>query len=152
MPIQRSSRSIRAVCFDLENRPSAYWYDGQTTAEISAFSWKWSDEKTVQSMLLIPDNFYQCEDGTRVPYEMAHKRFRDVLTSSGLCYGHNVRRHDLPMVNSWLLRLKMDVLPPLLTTDTLKDIPKRGHMSASLENLASLYQLPGKKFTMAQPM
>ena len=147
--VQETQRA--SLCFDLENRPLAYWYDGQTTSEITAFGWKWSDESDVQTMLLLPENFYQCDDGSRIPYEMAHARFREVITSAGLVYGHNIRRHDLPMLNSWLIRLQLPTLPTLRTSDTLKDIPKRGHISASLENLAALYGLEGTKYHMPQP-
>ena len=51
-----------------------------------------------------------------------------------------------------MLRRQLRPVAPLLTTDTLRDIPKRGGMSASLENLASLYGLEGEKYTMTQPM
>lgn len=102
-------------------------------------------------MVLVPGNLYRCDDGTQLPYALAHEKFREVIVSAGVIYGHNIRKHDLPMLNSWLLRLQLPTLPDIRTTDTLKDIPRRGPISASLENLAALYGLKGKKYHMPQP-
>lgn len=143
---------VRLLCFDLENRPLAYWYDGQTTSQITAFGWKWSDERKPRTMLLHPDGRYEVDDGDMLSDRAAHERFRDLLVEAGIVYGHNIRRHDLPIMQAWLLRLELPLLPPLLTSDTCKDYPKRKDMSASLENLAATYGLPGAKFSMSQPM
>lgn len=152
----RSSGPGRVLCFDLENRPLAYWYDGQTTSEITAFGWKWADESRPRAMILQRDGYYaEADERGReniMNARFAHDWFRDELASADLVYGHNIRKHDLPMFNAWLLRLQRDPLPPLLTTDTLRDYPKRNGMSASLENLAAMYDLGGEKFGMSQPM
>jgi hypothetical protein len=148
----RKVSSRPTLCFDLENRPLAYWYDGQTTSEITAFGWKWSNERSVHTLLLQPDGTFVTDDGESWDAEAAYCWFRDEMRDAGLVYGHNIRRHDLPMLNAGLVRRELAPLPPLLTSDTCRDIPKVGGMSKSLENLAGYYKLPGKKFTMAQPM
>lgn len=140
----------RTLCFDLENRPLAYWYDGQATSQITAFGWKRTDEQIPHVMLLRQDGRYD-HDGKRLSAVAAHAMFRDELARVDLVYGHNIRKHDLPMMNAWLLRLQLDPLPPILTTDTLRDLPRRGGVSASLENLAAMYGLEGEKFSMSQP-
>ena len=152
-----TSGSPRTLCFDLENRPLAYWYDGETTSQITAFGWKWSDEDAVRVMLLLPSGKYEYVDDwyekpKRMSAEKAHRYFASELAAADVVYGHNIRRHDLPMLNAWLLRLQLDPLPPLLTSDTLRDYPKRNGLSASLENLAAMYGLEGEKYTMSQPM
>lgn len=148
-----SSGPGRILCFDLENRPLAYWYDGQTTSEVTAFGWKWSDEKKVHTMLLEPGGTYSSDiPGESFDYDNSHAYFRDILCEADVVYGHNIRRHDLPILQSWLLRLELPSLPPLLTSDTLKDYPRRKDLSASLENLAAMYGLPGDKYAMSQPM
>lgn len=141
----------RLLCFDLENRPLAYWYDGQATSQITAFGWKWHDEPDVRTMLLLADGYFESDDGVRRPAKAAYQHFCEELASAGIVYGHNIRKHDLPMLNAWLLRLQLPVLTPLLTTDTLRDIPRRGGMSASLESFAELYELGGEKFHMPSP-
>ena len=149
--VRISQRPLRPVCFDLENRPLAYWYQGETTSEITAFSWKFSDEKQVRTLLLRPDDYFEDWEGKLLPGDLAYVLFRDVLSSAGLVYGHNIRGHDLPMFQAGLLRRQLPPLEPVLTTDTFKDLPKRKGMSYSLENLAALYDLPGKKYSMSQP-
>lgn len=152
----RKTGSKPVLCFDLENRPLAYWYDGQTTSEITAFGWKWSNQRRVHTMVLLPNGKFlingDVDGGVEVDDDLAYTRFCIELREAGLVYGHNIRRHDLPMLNAGLIRRELPPLPPLLTSDTCRDIPKVGGMSKSLENLAALYDLPGKKFTMAQPM
>lgn len=142
----------RVLGFDLENRPLAYWYDGQTTSEITAFGWKWIGEDFVQTLLLRPDGRYEYDDGCPWDYTEAHAFFRDELEAADVVFGHNIRRHDLPILQAWLLRLELPSLPPILTSDTLKDYPRRKDLSASLENLAAMYGLGGEKFGMSQPM
>jgi hypothetical protein len=142
------TRRTRALCFDLESRPNAFWYDGATTAEITAFGWKWSDEGQVRTMLLQADGSFVTDDGTDVEGEVAYQRFALALESADVVYGHNIRGFDLPLLNAGLLRRQLRPLEPLRTTDTLKDLPKRKDMSASLENLAVMYGLDddgGKK-------
>lgn len=148
----RNSGPGRVLGFDLENRPLAYWYDGQTTSQITAFGWKWSDEDDVQTLLLNPDGDYVYGDGDLVHADEAHRMFRAELIGADVVFGHNIRRHDLPILQAWLLRLELPSLPPILTSDTLKDYPRRKDLSASLENLAAMYGLGGEKFSMSQPM
>lgn len=148
----RKAGRLRLLCWDLENRPSAYWYDDKTTSQITAFGWKWLDERRVNTMLLKPDGRYELDDGTTVSATGAHELFRGELCAAGIVYGHNIRRHDLPIMQAWLLRLQLGPLPRLLTSDTLRDYPRRKDMSASLENLVAMYGVKGRKFSMSQPM
>lgn len=147
----------RHLCFDLENRPLAYWYDGQTTSEITAFGWKWSDENRVWSALLGQDGRFTVShshnsEAVWIDDRAAYSAFVAELTKADIVYGHNIRRHDLPILNAGLLRRQLSILPPLLTSDTCSDYPKRGGMSRSLENLASYYGLEGEKLKMTQHM
>jgi len=143
--------ATRDLCFDLENRPLAYWYDGQTTSEITAFGWKWADEDEVHSMLLKKDGRFLLETGRTLSDRKAYEAFTAVLSAAGLVYGHNIRKHDLPIFQAGLLRRQLPILPVLRTTDTLNDYPKRNGMSRSLENLAAMYDLEGEKYGMSQP-
>jgi hypothetical protein len=152
--VQPSLRKVgqsRLLCFDLENRPLAYWYDGETTSEITAFGWKWSDQKRCVTMLLRPDGWFDYEGGI-VDEREAYGVFSAQLAEAGIVYGHNIRRHDLPILNAGLIRRELPTLPPLLTTDTCKDLPRRGGLSYSLENMVAMYGIKGAKYTMSQPM
>lgn len=141
----------RRLCFDLENRPLAYWYDGQTTSEITAFGWRWDGDPEVNTLMLRPGGCYEADDGTLLDYSEAYRVFQHRLRSADVVYGHNIRRHDLPMLNDTLVhRLKLPSLPPLRTSDTFKDLLRGRTMSVSLESLAALYGLDGEKKKMAQ--
>lgn len=146
------AKERRLLCWDIENRPAAYWYDGATTSQITAIGWKWNDEKLVHTLMLLPDGYWEGDDGILVPESLGYIIFKDVLCQAYLNYGHNIRRHDLPIFQAGLLRRGIPPLPELLTSDTLKDMPKRKDMSFSLENLAGYLNLQGDKYTMSQPM
>jgi len=135
------TRPTRALCFDLESRPSAFWFGDKTTSEITAFGWKWRDEPKPHALLLTKDGDFRDDAGRTVSATAAYRAFRLALGTADLVYGHNIRGFDLPMFQAGLLRLQLPTLPQLRTTDTLKDYPKRRDMSASLENLAALYGL-----------
>ena len=141
----------RLLCFDLENRPLAYWYDGETTSEITAFGWKWSDGKRVITLLLQADGSFVDDAGVSLTPVQAYQTFTNELACAGLIYGHNIRQHDLPMLNAGLIRRGWPTLWPLMTTDTAKDLPRRKGLSYSLENMAAMYGLPGVKYRMTQP-
>jgi hypothetical protein len=105
----RSLGTRRLLCWDLENRPLAYWYDGETTSEITAFGWKWDDEPAVATMLLRPDGRFDyfpagADRARGLTVGRAYSLFVGELASAGVVYGHNIRRHDLPMLNAGLLR------------------------------------------------
>lgn len=148
----RKTGRVRLLCWDIENRPSAYWFDGETTSQITAFGWKWLDEPKARSLLLQPNGDFVDDGGRVFGNRDAHSYFRELLCEAGVVYGHNIRRHDLPIFQAWLLRHKLDPLPRLLTSDTLRDYPKRKGMGASLEILVEMYGVKGKKFSMNQPM
>lgn len=134
--------------FDFENRPLAYWYDGQTTSEITAIGYKWLHEPGVHTLMLRNDGYFEADDDVRLPDKIAYQRFREALCEADLVFGHNIRKHDLPIFNAALLRRELDPLPALLTTDTLRDYPKRNGLSASLANLSAMYGLEGEKQAM----
>lgn len=140
----RKVGEVRLLCFDLESRPSAFWYDGAVTAEITAFGWKWADDRLVRTLLLQADGSFVGDDGERLSDREAYVLFRSALADAGIVYGHNIRRFDLPLLNAGLLRRELPFLPRLLTSDTLRDYPKRKDMSASLENLAKIHGVTRK--------
>ncbi len=91
------------------------------------------------------------DDGRTVSARTAYTAFRLTLSRAGLVYGHNIRGFDLPLFQAGLLRLTLPPLPSILTSDTLKDYPKRRDMSASLANLSALYDLdPDGKLHLSQ--
>lgn len=66
----------RLLCFDLESRPSAFWYGDKTTAEITAFGWKWLDEPDAHALLLTKDGRFRNDEGRTVSARTAYAAFR----------------------------------------------------------------------------
>jgi len=141
---------MRVLDFDLENRPLSYWYDGNTTGEITAFGWSWVGEDHVSTMLLTRNGTYEDEDGVEHPPAKAVRRFRDILSDADMVTGHYIRKHDLPMLQAAMLEYGIEFLPPLLTQDTHGDLPKRKDLSVSQENLSAMFDLPEPKHNMTQ--
>lgn len=146
----RSGPPVRVLGFDLENRPGAYWFGDATTSQITAFAWKWVDEPAVRTMLLRADGRFELDTGRPVSAAVAYRRFAAELATAGLVFGHNIRQHDLPILNAGLLRLLLPPLAPVRTTDTLRDYPKRRGMAANLASFSDLYGLDGGKHSMSQ--
>lgn len=138
-----TTRPTRALCFDLESRPSAFWWGDKTTAQITAFGWKWEDETEVYTLLLQADGTFVTDDGMTLDGMTAYGLFAAELAAADLVYGHNIRAFDLPLFQAGCFRHGLPPLPELRTTDTLKDYPKRKDMSASLENLAKMHGIDG---------
>lgn len=141
---------MKVLDFDLENRPLAYWYDGNTTGEITAIGWSWIGEPEVEVLLLHQDGTYEDDEGVRYPVEEALSQFVDVLDEADMVTGHYIRRHDLPTLSAALIEYGLPKLSPLLTQDTQRDLVKRKDLSASQENLAAMFELPEPKHHMTQ--
>lgn len=143
MKIKTTTRPLRILDFDIENRPLSYWYDGNPTAEITAIAASWSDEDFVHCWLLDPwdleGSTYDMLIGFSALYEQA-----DMVT------GHYIRKHDLPIINGALMENGMVPLAAKLTHDTKLDLVRTGGISCSQESLGAMYRLDRPKFHMAQ--
>ena len=135
------SGSRKVLGFDIENRPLSYWYGDVTTSEITAIAWSWNDPKKVEVRAL-PEV---------TPEEMLAE-FRDAYESADLVTGHYIRRHDLPLVNAGLMEYGMPILPSKKTSDTKLDLARRAGTPATLEHLADMLGVKGKKYGMSQQM
>ena len=132
----------KMLVWDLENRPLSYWYDGRPTAEVTAIGWKSIGETDchVTSMGL----------GTQKTAEKLLRRFRPFYDKADVLIGHNIRQHDLPILNAICVEYNLPPLQPKLTIDTLRDLQKWKDIPKSLEYLCDLLGCPHPKFHMTQ--
>lgn len=137
--IVESSKSFKVLDFDIENRPLAYWYDGATTAEITAIAACWMGKPKGMKVWLL---------GVHKPENMLD-RFRAMYDKADIVTGHYIRRHDLPIINGAMLEYGMPSLAPKLTVDTKMDLVKKKDLSASLEELGEMFGLTTKKQHMS---
>lgn len=121
----------RVLVFDIENRPLSYWYDGNPTAEVSIIAAKWLGEGE-------PVVFTMRRGGNR----RILQQFLPLYLEADVVLGHNIRRHDLPILNGAYIEQGMDPLPPRNTIDTLRDLVGWKDIPRSLEYLASWLGCP----------
>lgn len=120
-----SSRALRILDFDIENRPLSYWIPDRPTAELTAIASCWTDDPSSLRVDLLG--------------EMSG---RDMLTSFSARYaeadmvtGHYIRKHDLPIINAMLMEEGLPLLGPKLTCDTKLDMMKKADLPATQEFL-----------------
>lgn len=128
---------LRVLDLDLENRPLAYWYDGATTAEVTAIAAGFIGGR-IKCWLLGPNTMAEMLEGFRKMYDAA-----DMVT------GHNIRGHDLPIINGALIEIGHRPLGPKLTSDTNKDRFKTKDFSWSQENISQTLGLSEDKSHMS---
>jgi len=139
MIVRKTTKKLRILDFDIENRPLSYWFDGRCTAEITAIACSWSDSDKVNVWLLGEDDPEAILENFVEQYDQA-----DIVT------GHYIRKHDLPIINAHLFEYGMNPLQSKLTSDTKLDLMKMGSFSMSQEALAAYYDLPEPKHHMDQ--
>jgi hypothetical protein len=132
-------KTFRVLDFDIENRPLSYWYDGETTAEITAIAAGFCDESEIHCWLL----------GVNTPTKML-RDFVAMYDEADMVTGHYIRKHDLPIINGALLEHGLWPLKPKLTSDTKLDLVKRAGISVSQENLADMLDIEAPKVQMNQ--
>lgn len=134
------SRAMRVLDFDIENRPLSYWYDGQTTAELTAFAACWIGKPRSMEVYLLG----------RDDMDAAIERFVELYNEADMVTGHYIRRHDLPHINSDLMERGMPTLTEKLTQDTRLDFVKKGDQPATQEYLAEMFGVAAPKRSMSQ--
>lgn len=116
---------LRVLFFDVETAPllSFHWRvwkeniaPSQIERESFMLCWaaRWQGQKRILSDLVTADEALAQDDGRIVESLAELVRTADVIVA------HNVDRFDLPVLNTRLLHLGLDPLPPVRTLDTLK--------------------------------
>ena len=131
----QSKRRVKILDFDIENRPLAYWYDDIASVEITAIASCWVDDLNSLQVHLL---------GRSAPEEML-KAFVTRYNEADMVTGHNIRRHDLPIINGALMEYGLPQLEPKLTCDTRWDLRKKAGIPASQEFFEALFETPIQK-------
>ena len=129
----------RILDFDIENRPLAYWYDGNTTAEITAIGWAFYDEPVIHSRLLLPPPKHETSMLKML------KAFRRAYDKADIVTGHFIRVHDLPIINSHMIEFGLPPLDAKMSSDTKIDLIRHGQMSASQLALSAMLDVKAPK-------
>jgi hypothetical protein len=139
-PIRVSSRPLRVLDFDIENRPLTYLGSDFTTAEVTAIAWAWTDHPDDVTVYLLGE--------TELPDIL--RAFLAVYQQADLVTGHYLRGHDLPMVNGALMECGFAPLRDVMVQDTKLDLMRAKGLSRSQESLAAMFNLRHQKESMNQ--
>lgn len=130
---------VRWLDIDSECRPITYLGQDFTTGDLTAIAAGWVGEEGVSCWWLPRHTAKEMLRGFVALYNEA-----DIVT------GHNLRSHDLPIINGALIEAGLEPLSPKLTCDTLRDITKTRYISKSQQNLAQMLGVKSSKVSMSQ--
>jgi len=140
--VRITSRPLRVLDFDIENRPLSYLGSDYTTAEITAIAWAWCEA---------PDDVACYLLGECSPVTML-QAFRAAYDRADMVTGHFIRGHDLPMINGAMLEYGLPPLADKLTQDTKIDKVRTKGQSNSQESWAATWELEHPKVHMNQKL
>jgi hypothetical protein len=132
-------RKLRILDFDCENRPLSYLGSDFTTPELTAVAYQFVGEKGSDDVWVL---------GEDTLLSMLHG-FREVWNQAGLATGHNIRKHDLPLLNAMMLEAGLPPLHPKLVCDTWADLKRRSPGFASQATLAAMLGVKAPKIAMS---
>jgi hypothetical protein len=116
---------LRVLIFDVETAPLLsyhwrVWKENVAPDQLQNRAWmicwaaRWAGQKTVRSDAVTPEEAL-AEDDSRIVGSLA-----ELVRRADVILAHNVDRFDLPVLNTRLLDLRLEPLPPVRTIDTLK--------------------------------
>lgn len=135
-----TSRPLKILDFDIENRPLSYLGSDFTTAEVTAIAWAWTDR---------PDHVFCSLLGVDDLGDIL-RRFVAAYNEADVVTGHYVTGHDLPMLNGALMEYRMPTLGDKRVSDTKLDLVRSKGISLSQESLGAMLRLDQAKVQMNQ--
>lgn len=136
--------------FDIENRPSSYWYDGNPTAEVTAIAACFVGRPRSMRVFLLPPTLTN-EEHRNAMIAML-EGFRKMYDQADVVTGHYIRRHDLPILNGAMIEVGLPILGAKTTIDTKLDLVRFSDLPKTQENLSDMMGLAEKKLHMKQSM
>lgn len=138
----RTVRSLRGLCFDIENKPGTYGPGDYTHPKVTAIGCQFIDADRGKAWCLKRDDI--------AGMLKAAESFRAYWDRADFVIGHNIRRHDRTILDGFYTTLDLELLEPKRMVDTYLDQPKMRGLSRSLENLADRWNCPIKKLHLSE--
>jgi hypothetical protein len=140
MATWKEVRPLRVLDFDIENRPLSYAGDDFTFSENTAIAWHFIGEPGAPLVAALGE----------VTGEAMLRQFLVAYEDADMVTGHNILKHDLPLLNGASLELGLAPLSPTLVQDTYKHLKRKAGVSGSQESLAQMLGVEAPKIGMDQ--
>jgi len=132
------TRPPRILDLDIENRPASYRGDFPT-ADITAIACSFVGDKEIECWTLGPFKHVEMLEAFRERWDDA-----DMVT------GHNIRRHDLPILNGAFIEFGLEPLDAKRSEDTLRDLRRTSGLPRDQESLCEMLGVAASKYHMTQ--
>lgn len=132
-------KAQRILDFDIENRPGAYWYDGQCTSEITAIAWSFVGPNEAMHTDYL-ESAQMTERGFKAKMQSILLGFKHAYDRADIVTGHYIKKHDLPIINSAMIQWLGQQLGPKLVIDTKMDLVKWSGYAKTQENIGFLME------------
>lgn len=129
--------------WDLESVASGYGDPEWVSSTVVAWAYCWVGSDNIQSATL-PVRHWK-DDGARRAFLQP---LVDTISSADVQCGHNLYRFDCSLLQSQLMLLNMQLLPPLLVEDTMW-LPKARGFRKGQDNIGTVLGLDDKQGKLA---
>lgn len=138
-------RTARILDFDSECMPDGYLGNDYTTSRLTAIAARFVGEPLMWCYCIRASRRHTLAEQSR---EMLAE-FVALYNQADMVTGHNIRRHDLPMISASCVYFGLPPLKAKKTSDTLLDFHKSGRIfSRSQENLGEMLEVLDDKYHM----
>jgi hypothetical protein len=134
----------RVLDFDMESVAAGFADPEWVPQKITCIAWSWIGSDQVE---------YVTCGGSAGLYEKPQlrsamiRKFLRVFNQATMVTGHNLLRHDLPVLNAECMRLGVDVLEPIRVQDTMRFSKTKGFKKGQ-DNIAGMLRTYERKKSM----
>lgn len=140
----RTTKQLRGLVFDIENKPGTYGPGDYTHGKVTAIACRWLDEPDVET---------RCWTFNRRSIRNTRagaRAFANQWAKADYVIGHHIRAHDKKLIDGFMTTLDLPLLHHRRMVDTYRDQPKVSGYSRSLENLCERWGCPLTKVNMPE--
>jgi DNA polymerase elongation subunit (family B) len=144
--VKASYRAVkpRILDFDMESVAAGFADPQWVPQKITAIAWSWVGSDTIDTIVGNADSLYTKPE---IRVEMI-KTFLAALDEADMVTGHNLLRHDLPLLNAEMMRLHFpSTLRPIRVHDTMRMVKTKGFKKGQ-DNIAGLVETHERKIAM----
>lgn len=136
------TRELRILDFDMESLAAGFADPEWVPQKITCIAWSWVGYEEVNSVISTQMGFFIPE--IRKTMLAA---FMPVYEQADMVTGHNLLRHDLPLLNAECMRLGLEKPSPKLVRDTMR-IGKTKGFKKGQDNIGRLLKTQEEKQAM----